>query len=65
MNADIFAGKWKQMKGSVQSYWGKLTDDDIDRIAGDSERLVGVVQERYGKDKEEARKEVNDYIDSL
>lgn len=65
MNRDIAAGKWKQMKGAVQEKWGDITDDDFDRIAGNHERFVGVVQERYGKGKEEAQKEVNKYLDSL
>ena len=65
MNNDIFEGKWKQLKGSVQAKWGKLTDSDLDRIEGNREKLVGIVQERYGKDKEQARKEVDNYLDSL
>lgn len=65
MNSDILEGKWKQMKGSIQSQWGEITDDDIDRIDGNRERLVGAVQERYGKDKEEAKREVDRFIDSL
>jgi len=65
MNNDIFEGKWKQLKGSIQTNWGKITDSDLDRIEGNRERLVGMVQERYGKDKEQARKEVDEYLDSL
>ncbi|HDZ10489.1 CsbD family protein [Pseudohongiella sp.] len=65
MNNDIFEGKWKQLKGSVQSNWGKLTESDLDRVEGNRERLIGIVQERYGKSKEEAKKEVEDYLDSL
>ncbi len=65
MNNDIFEGKWKQLKGSVQAKWGKLTDSDLNRIEGNKEQLVGTVQERYGKDKEQARKEVDEYLDSL
>jgi uncharacterized protein YjbJ (UPF0337 family) len=65
MNNDILEGKWKQLKGSIQTNWGKITDSDLDRIEGNRERLVGMVQERYGKDKEQARKEVDEYLDSL
>lgn len=65
MNSDIFAGKWKQLKGSVQAKWGKITDSDLDRIDGNREKLVGIVQERYGKDKEQAKKEVEEYLDAL
>jgi len=65
MNSDIFEGKWKQLKGSIQKKWGDLTDDDLDRINGSSERFAGVLQERYGKTKDEAKKEVDAYLDSL
>lgn len=65
MNSDIVEGKWKQMKGSVQAKWGKLTDDDFDQIKGNRERLVGILQERYGHQKDKARKEVDDYFKTL
>lgn len=65
MNNDIFAGKWKQLKGSVQAKWGKISDSDLDQIEGNRERLVGIVQERYGKDKPQAKKEVDDYLEAL
>jgi len=41
-------GKWKQAKGAVKQKWGKLTDDDLDVIAGQKDKLVGRIQERYG-----------------
>ena len=63
MNADVFKGKWHQLKGEVKSRWGKLTDDDLDRVEGDTEQLVGRVQERYGYARDEARKEVAAFID--
>ena len=56
MNWDQAKGQWTQMKGSVRKQWGKLTDDDLDVIAGERERLVGKIQERYGIAKEEAEK---------
>lgn len=58
MDKDIFKGKWEQLKGNVQKEWGKLTDDDLDKIKGDSKMLVGKLQEKYGMTKDEARKEV-------
>lgn len=57
MNTDIFKGKWKQMKGSMKQFWGKLTDDDVEKIDGDYDRLVGKLQERYGYSKDQAEKE--------
>jgi len=48
MNEDVLDGQWKQAKGHVREWWGKVTDDDVDRINGKSEHLVGMLQERYG-----------------
>lgn len=61
MNKDIFEGKWEQAKGGIQKQWGKLTDDDIDVIKGDSKILAGKLQERYGWSKEEAEEEMGKY----
>jgi uncharacterized protein YjbJ (UPF0337 family) len=58
MNWDQVKGQWSQMKGSVRKQWGKLTDDDLDVIAGERERLVGKIQERYGIAKEEAETQI-------
>jgi len=58
MNEDILEGKWKQVRGNVRNWWGKLTDDDLDRIAGKSDKMVGVLQERYGWTKERANEEL-------
>ena len=64
MNDDVFKGKWHQLKGEVKSKWGQLTDDDLDQVQGDAEKLIGRVQERYGWEKERARQEVNDFFNS-
>lgn len=58
MNQDILAGKWKQMRGELKTWWGKLTDDDVDRIGGQKDKLVGLIQERYGYTHEQAEQEV-------
>ena len=63
MNKDQLQGKWQQLKGKVQQQWGKLTDDDLAIIKGNHEKLVGKVKERYGVAKEQAEKEVDDFID--
>ena len=65
MNNDILEGKWKQLKGSVQAKWGEITDDEFDQVKGNRERLIGLVQEKYGKKKDEVRKEVDDYFKSV
>jgi uncharacterized protein YjbJ (UPF0337 family) len=58
MNWEQAKGQWNQIKGSVRAKWGKLTNDDLDVIAGERERLVGKIQERYGIAKEEAEQQV-------
>ncbi|PYQ95298.1 MAG: CsbD family protein [Acidobacteria bacterium] len=62
MNADVLKGKWQQLKGEVKSQWGQLTDDDLNRIGGDAEKLVGRVQERYGYERDRAKREVDNFI---
>ena len=62
MNQDILAGKWKQMRGELKTWWGKLTDDDVDRIGGQKDKLVGLIQERYGYTREQAEQEVERYL---
>jgi len=62
MNTDVLQGKWHQLKGKVRQHWGKLTDDDIDKVQGNSEILMGRIQERYGRTREEAEKEVDRWI---
>src|SRR5712691_3642949 len=58
MNQDVFAGQWKQMRGELKSWWGKLADDDFDKIGGQKDKLIGVVQEKYGYAREKAQQEV-------
>jgi uncharacterized protein YjbJ (UPF0337 family) len=65
MNKDLLAGKWKQLRGEIKTTWGKLTNDEIDRIEGDFDKLVGTLQEKYGYTKMEARDEVNDFLDHM
>lgn len=65
MNWDIVEGKWNQFKGKAQSKWGKLTDDDLDRVAGKQKELAGRLQERYGYSKERAEKELEEWRKSL
>ena len=56
MNVDILKGQWKQIKGSVKSTWDKITDDDLTAIEGNEEKLLGILQEKYGYSKDEAQK---------
>jgi len=63
MNKDILAGKWKQVQGEVKKQWGKLTDDDLTVIEGQRDKLIGLVQERYGYAREQAEREVDKFIE--
>ncbi|MFO1336888.1 MAG: CsbD family protein [Burkholderiaceae bacterium] len=58
---DRVEGNWKQLKGKVLEQWGKLTDDDMDVIAGKREQLAGKIQERYGIAKADAENEVRSW----
>ena len=59
MNKDIFEGHWKDLKGKAKEKWGKLTDDDLTRIEGKKDQLLGLLQQRYGYNKERAEKELD------
>jgi uncharacterized protein YjbJ (UPF0337 family) len=61
MDWNRIEGNWKQLKGKVKTQWGKLTDDDLDVIAGRREQLAGKVQERYGIALDNAEREVADW----
>ena len=59
---DRVQGNWKQLSGSVRREWGKLTHNDVERIKGDVEVLVGLIEERYGVAKAEARKQIEQWV---
>ena len=61
MNGDIIQGKWKQLKGATKVKWGELTDDELDQIDGNKDKLAGNLQEKYGWTKDQADKEIDDY----
>ena len=65
MNKDILKGKWNQYKGEAKKKWGELTDDELDKINGEKDIIVGKLQEKYGKSKEEAEKEFDDWSNGL
>lgn len=58
MNQDIFEGKWKQLRGRVKEWWGKVTDDDLERVDGKYDQFVGMLQEKYGYTREQVEEEV-------
>jgi uncharacterized protein YjbJ (UPF0337 family) len=65
MNWDQIEGNWKQLKGAVREHWGDLTDDDLDQIAGRREQFVGRIQARYGTERAQAEREVDDFVTTL
>lgn len=62
MNADTLKGQWKQLAGKVREKWAALTDDEIEKIGGRKDQLVGKLQERYGYAKDRAEKEADDFF---
>jgi uncharacterized protein YjbJ (UPF0337 family) len=63
MNSNELESKWQKLRGEIRSQWGRLTDDDLERIAGNKDKLIGAVQERYGYVWDEARQMVDRYLD--
>ena len=61
MNQDRIQGRWKQLKGKVQEQWGRLTDDDLDVIAGRRDQLLGRIQQLHALAKDEADRQVSDW----
>lgn len=62
MEEDVLKGKWKEIKGEIKAKWGKLTDDDLTMVEGETEKLLGFLQTRYGYSKERAEREYNDFM---
>ena len=65
MNEDVFKGQWKEIRGKAKEWWGKLTDDDLEKINGRMDQMVGKLQERYGYSKERAASEVDSRLKEL
>jgi uncharacterized protein YjbJ (UPF0337 family) len=65
MNWDKIEGAWKQFKGKAREQWGRLTDDDVDVVMGRRDQLIGKIQERYGITRDEADREINEWLEML
>ena len=65
MNEDVLAGKWKQIKGGVKAAFAKLTDDDIAEAEGNTERMLGKLQERYGYTRDDAENAWNKFVNGV
>ena len=57
MSNNVFEGKWKQMRGQAKVWWGKLTDDDLEKVGGKFDKLIGLLQEKYGYTQQQAEEE--------
>lgn len=57
MNNNILEGKWKQIRGQAKVWWGKLTDDDLEKVGGQYDKLIGLLQEKYGYTQQQAEEE--------
>jgi uncharacterized protein YjbJ (UPF0337 family) len=62
MNSDVFVGKWKQVRGEAKVWWGRLTDDDLDKVAGRFEMFIGLLQEKYGYSRAHAEQEIEQHM---
>jgi len=62
MIEDILKGQWNQMKGRIRQQWGRLTDDDVERVKGDRDVLIGKIQEHYGRTRAEAEAEIAGWL---
>jgi uncharacterized protein YjbJ (UPF0337 family) len=62
MNEDILKGQWKQLRGQVKEWWGVLTDDDLDKIDGQRDQMIGTLQKKYGFTKDQATRELDDRL---
>ena len=61
MHWQEISGQWTQFKGKLREHWGKLTDDELDRVAGDREQLIGKLQEKHGLTREEAERQLDEW----
>ncbi len=64
MNKDNMKGKWNQLKGEAKIQWGKLTDDELDQIDGNYDKMVGKLQEKYGYEKQKAQQEADRFLEN-
>jgi uncharacterized protein YjbJ (UPF0337 family) len=62
MNTDILEGKWKQIRGEIRETWGELTDSELEQIAGKRDKLAGTLQEKYGWSRDEAERQIDDFL---
>lgn len=65
MNWDQVAGRWKEFKGKAKEQWGELTDDELDKVEGKRDQMVGLIQRKYGYAKDQAEREVDSWSNRI
>ena len=65
MKEDILKSQWAQIRSQIKEWWSVLTDDDLDKINGRRDQLIGMLQQKYGFTKEEATRELDDHLAQL
>ncbi|MEO1399039.1 MAG: CsbD family protein [Pseudomonadota bacterium] len=65
MDKDRIEGKWTEIKGRIQEAYGDLTNDEIEEAKGDRAKLEGIMQQKLGKTKDEARAAVDDILSAV
>jgi uncharacterized protein YjbJ (UPF0337 family) len=65
MNEQIIKGKWNQAKGALQSMWGKLSSDELEKTKGNIKDITGLIQDKYGHSKEEISAKITEIVDKL
>lgn len=60
----IVEGNWDEVKGTIQKYWGKLTDDDMEKIDGSYKELKGYLRKIYGYTMAEVEDEISEFFNS-
>jgi uncharacterized protein YjbJ (UPF0337 family) len=62
MNSDMVSARWNDLRGQAQQRWGRLTGSDLDEVQGQTTRLMGLIQDRYGYSRWKAQREVNRFL---
>ena len=65
MNQPTLKGKWNELKGKVKAKWGDLTDDDLKKVSGERDQLIGVIQQRYGTTRAEVERDLDEWERSM
>lgn len=65
MNKDTMEGSWKELRGRIKQKWGDITDQELVQVEGDRDRLFGLLQKRYGLAREEAKKQIDEIVESM